>query len=123
MGRYPRISDYVNDLDSSGNKICRNCSYLVVKGRRHYCSSSCMQEFFRDHKWSLVREDILRRDGFRCSICLKKKRMGLLQVDHIIPVRMGIDVFEKKNLRTLCKECHVAKSKLDRSAIEGNLNK
>jgi len=114
MGRYPRISDYSNSIDSSGNKICRNCSEPVAKGRRHYCSKQCMQQFFREHTWALVREDVLRRDGFRCSICQKKKRIGLLQVDHIIPVRLGIDAFEKKNLRTLCKECHVAKSKLDR---------
>ncbi|MBW2967222.1 HNH endonuclease, partial [Candidatus Woesearchaeota archaeon] len=53
-----------------------------------------------------------------CSICGQRKVKGELDVDHIIPVKWGGGLFDKKNLRTLCKECHKAKSKLDREALE-----
>ena len=115
--RYPRISDTEDRFDSSGNKLCRNCDSVIGKGRRHYCSEECMDEFNRNNSWYWVRKDVLRRDNYRCSICKKRFRKALLDVDHIIPVRIGGNCFEKENLRTLCKECHKAKSKLDRFAL------
>lgn len=76
-----------------------------------------MREFNESHDWYYVRKAVLRRDGYRCSICHVRKRSSFLDVDHIIPVRMGIDPFDKKNLRLLCKECHKAKSRLDSDAL------
>jgi len=114
--RYPRISDTKDKFDSEGNKLCRNCDNKVSPNRRHYCSEKCMDEFNRDNSWYFVRKDVLRRDNYRCRICKKRFRKKELDVDHIIPVKMSSrDVFNKKNLRTLCKECHKAKTKLDRS--------
>ncbi|HLC32962.1 MAG TPA: HNH endonuclease signature motif containing protein [Candidatus Nanoarchaeia archaeon] len=115
--RFPPISSFENKKDSSGTLICRNCDELVSKGRRFYCSEMCLNEFTRNHTWDFVREDVLRRDNYRCGICNTRKRKALLDVDHIIPVRLGIDPFEKQNLRSLCKECHVAKTNLDRESI------
>ena len=117
MPRYPRISDTPDRLDHQGNKLCRNCDNPTAKGRRHYCSQKCMTEFNRNNSWYWVRKDILRRDNYRCSICKKRSRKAQLDVDHIIPVQMGGQLFEKANLRTLCKECHRAKSRLDREAL------
>jgi len=77
-----------------------------------------MDEFNRNNTWYFVRMDVLRRDNYRCSICKKRFKKTELDVDHIIPVRMGGKLFEKANLRTLCKECHKAKSKLDADAIK-----
>ena len=113
--RFPRISYYENKT-VNGTLICRNCDNAVSKGRRHYCSASCMNTFVRDHLWRFVREDILRRDNYHCSICEKCYRKSKLDVDHIIPVRTGIDPFNKNNLRSLCKECHLAKTNLDNEA-------
>lgn len=118
MPRYPRISDTADKFDRWGNKLCRNCEQLVGHGRRNYCSSKCMDEFNRNNSWFYVRKDVLRRDNYRCSICKKKFRKSLLEVDHIIPVRIGGQLFDKSNLRTLCKECHKAKSRLDKEALE-----
>lgn len=117
MARYPRISDTPDKLDRFGNRICRNCDKPVAEERRHYCSRKCMDEFNRNNTWFFVRKDILRRDNYRCSICKKRFRKAELEVDHIIPVQMGGKFFEKANLRTLCKECHKAKSKLDKEAL------
>jgi len=121
MARYPRIRDTIDKFDSSGNKLCRNCDEQTAKGRRHYCSKVCMDEFNRNNLWYFVRKDILRRDGYRCSICKKRYRKAELDVDHIIPIQMGGKLFEKVNLRTLCKECHRSKSKLDSEALSNAL--
>jgi 5-methylcytosine-specific restriction protein A len=116
--RYPRISDTPDRFDEKGQRLCRNCELPVSEKRRHYCSSDCMEEFNRNNSWFFVRKDVLRRDNYRCSICKKRFRKALLDVDHIIPVRMGGMLFDKANLRTLCKECHKAKSDLDREALK-----
>jgi len=116
MSRLPKVSDFENKKDSLGRKICRNCEKPVSEGRRFYCSTKCMNEFNQNHDWYWIRKAILKRDNYRCSICKKRKRKAELDVDHIIPVRCGIDPFDKNNLRLLCKECHKAKTKLDREA-------
>ena len=77
-----------------------------------------MNKFNRDNTWFWVRKDVLRRDKWTCSICKKRLRKRELDVDHIIPVNMGGQLLDKNNLRTLCKECHKAKTKLDREAKE-----
>ena len=117
MVRYPNISDTPDRFNSYGNKLCRNCDNLVAEGRRHYCSEACMEEFNRNNTWYYVRMDVLRRDKYKCSICEKRFRKTQLDVDHIIPVKMGGKLFDKDNLRTLCRECHKAKSELDREAL------
>lgn len=114
--RFPRVSDFENRVDEAGNKVCRNCENLVAKGRRHYCSRECMHEFNQNHDWFWVRKAVLRRDNYKCGICLKRHKKANLDVDHIIPVRKGIDPFDKANLRLLCRECHKAKTRLDKEA-------
>ncbi len=118
MHRYPRIKDTPDRFDTAGNKLCRNCDNPTAKTRRHYCSQDCMEEFNRNNSWFWVRKDVLRRDRYTCSICKKRFRKKYLDVDHIIPVTIGGQLFDKKNLRTLCKECHKAKSDLDRNALK-----
>jgi 5-methylcytosine-specific restriction endonuclease McrA len=118
MPRYPRISDTPDKLDRFGSKLCRNCDNLIAKGRRHYCSKKCMAEFNRNNSWHFVRKDILRRDNYRCGLCKKRFRKAELDIDHIIPLRIGGRLFEKANLRTLCKECHKFKSNLDSEALK-----
>ena len=115
--RFPRIKDTVAQYDRAGQLLCRNCDAGIGSGRRFYCSRYCMDEFFFNNSWYHIRRSILRRDKFCCSICRKRKRKAELDVDHIIPVRLGVNVFDKKNLRTLCKECHKAKTRLDREAL------
>ena len=82
-----------------------------------------MDEFNRNNSWFFIRKDLLRRERYTCRICKTRRRKRYLDVDHIIPVQMGGALFDKDNLRTLCKECHKAKSKLDRDALEGANNK
>lgn len=115
--RYPTISSTPKRFDMYGNLLCRNCENKVSLDRRHYCSQQCMDEFNRNNSWYFVRKDILRRDRYSCRICKQRFRKKQLDVDHIIPVQMGGQLFDKNNLRTLCKECHKAKTALDRDAL------
>ncbi len=114
MPRFPRIKDIENKKDAEGNLICRNCENKVPENRRNYCSQKCMQEFNEAHSWFWIRKAVLKRDKYRCSICGQKFRKKQLHVDHIIPVGEGGQLLDKKNLRTLCKECHKAKTNLDK---------
>ena len=117
MSRYPRISDTPDRFDFEGNKLCRNCENITNIKRRHYCSKECMDEFNRNNSWFFVRKDVLRRDRYTCKICKQRLRKRFLDVDHIIPIQMGGQLFDKENLRTLCKDCHKSKSKLDSEAL------
>ncbi len=119
MLRYPKISDTPDKFDSLGNKLCRNCDNIVAKGRRHYCSKKCMDEFNRNNSWFWVRKDVLKRDRYTCQICKTRLKKKFLDIDHIIPVNMAKhrNHFDKENLRTLCKSCHKSKTKLDREAL------
>ena len=61
-------------------------------------------------QWTVLRRRVLKRDGYRCTRCGRSPRKvwGLrLEVHHVRPVhRGGKSVIE--NLRTLCRECHLA---------------
>lgn len=57
-----------------------------------------------------LRYDILKRDGFRCTICGRGQEDGVkLHVDHIKPVSKGGET-TPSNLRTLCQDCNLGKS-------------
>lgn len=118
MPRYPRIRDTKPRYDSSGRLLCRNCNNPIAENRRNYCSEDCMKTFNRNNSWYWIRKDVLRRDHYTCKICKKRLRKRELEVDHIIPVQMGGQLLDKENLRTLCKECHREKSKLDSWALK-----
>ena len=56
-----------------------------------------------------LRYDILKRDGFRCTICGRGAADGVkLEVDHIRPVSKGGKTVPE-NLRTLCFDCNRGK--------------
>ncbi len=56
-----------------------------------------------------LRYDVLRRDGFKCTLCGATQADGAkLHVDHIIPVSKGGKT-ELNNLRTLCDLCNLGK--------------
>ena len=59
-------------------------------------------------RWARVRLRIMDRDGWRCVLCGKA---GRLEVDHVRPLHHGGEQWAESNLQTLCKTCHVAKSR------------
>ena len=64
-------------------------------------------------QWAKVRRLVLDRDGWRCQTCGKVWR---LECDHIIPLEKGGAVYDLANLQTLCRGCHIAKSRAERMA-------
>jgi ATP-dependent helicase IRC3 len=55
------------------------------------------------------KDQIMRRDGYKCVCCGKERARGVrLEIDHILPFSMrGITSVE--NSQTLCKECNIRK--------------
>lgn len=69
---------------------------------------------FKEHERSKmnasIRYDVLKRDGFRCTLCGATAADGAkLVVDHIVPIAKGGKT-EMSNLRTLCDRCNLGKS-------------
>ena len=63
-------------------------------------------------RWLAVRRAVFERDGYRCRSCGKA---GRLECDHIKPLHLGGDVWALSNLQTLCRSCHIFKTKHENS--------
>ena len=65
--------------------------------------------------WQYVRRAVFERDGWRCLQCGKA---GRLECDHVTPLQREPeqDPYDPNGLQTLCKSCHIAKTR------EENLN-
>ena len=62
----------------------------------------------KSNRWTAVRLDALRRDGWQCVKCGAR---GRLEVDHIQAVRDRPDLaYEVDGLQTLCRVCHSRKT-------------
>ena len=61
--------------------------------------------------WQRLRLKIFERDGWRCVKC---GRPGRLECDHKIPLDQGGDPWNPANLQTLCRGCHIEKSRSER---------
>lgn len=72
-------------------------------GSRHYAALD-------QRRWQLLRLRIFKRDGWRCVACGKA---GALECDHVVPLAKGGAPYDPANLQTLCRGCHVAKTRED----------
>ena len=59
-------------------------------------------------RWDAVRRAVFERDGWRCVEC---GRAGLLEVDHVVPLKRGGDPWDPDNLQALCRRCHIEKTR------------
>jgi 5-methylcytosine-specific restriction endonuclease McrA len=67
-------------------------------------------------EWRQVRARLLS-DEPTCRACSAAGRTRLAtDVDHIIPLSLGGEATNRGNLQPLCRSCHDAKSRGDRSA-------
>lgn len=94
------------------NKITKSISELMVilrsiEEREKHKDKRKME---RQQLTPSLRYDIMKRDGFRCTICGRTAEDGVkLHVDHIKPVSKG-GLTVPENLRTLCQDCNLGKS-------------
>lgn len=72
------------------------------------------QRFYRrGSRWQNLARRIRKRDGYRCRKC---GRAGRLEVDHIVRVVDGGAIWDPDNLQTLCRRCHIDKSRSEHMA-------
>jgi len=128
--RYERVIPYLspsivakkrNGKDFKDGYECRWCrkpkSEWIDKRKKFYCSNACREAFEKYHyfnfTWSGIRESVWKRDGKKCVKCGRVLSLNDAQIDHVVAIINGGDYFDKDNLQTLCKECHVRKTKQD----------
>ena len=61
-------------------------------------------------RWQQVRRKVFDRDGYRCVQC---RHSGRLECDHIVPLDQGGELYDPVNLQSLCKSCHVRKTRTE----------
>jgi hypothetical protein len=96
----------LSDFSPTGK--CLSCNGELPKYRKKYCSDECSYDFWKNNirpffiSWSVIRNDVIERDGGKCVICGSKE---ILEVHHIRPIKSkGNNTME--NLQTLCEDCH-----------------
>jgi ATP-dependent DNA helicase RecQ len=62
---------------------------------------------FNRNEWGSLRQQVLRRDNFRCVSCAVELRSADADIHHLLPRSMG-GTDEVSNLITLCDGCHAS---------------
>ena len=62
------------------------------------------------------KQKILERQNYRCAICGKRLKPGVIHFDHKKPLALG-GSDDIRNIQALCPECHHIKTKEDRHKI------
>ena len=65
----------------------------------------------RGTAWDRFRLRMLDRDSYRCQTCGKWGN----EVDHIKPLQFGGAMFDPANCQTLCRGCHIRKTRAENS--------
>ena len=64
------------------------------------------REIYCTPRWRALRRAVLEDENCRCRLC---GRAGADTVDHIRSIRRGGAVWDRGNLRAVCRLCHAAK--------------
>jgi len=101
---------YNDETASFTNSLLDDLSYVVTGERRISQSVVHSAAHERSLMSASLRYDIMKRDGFKCTLCGRSQADGVkLHVDHIQPVSKG-GLTTPSNLRTLCQDCNLGKS-------------
>lgn len=143
IGRIPRTIEELKRIEQG---LCIVCGKLASKRSKVFCSNNCKNNWWGSHDWSWVRNEVLERDSYKCAHCgLQLKRAESfyfevisdphgytktdpnlgekgyfnvpLIVDHIKPIALGGEEFDKTNLQVLCIWCNKVKTKNDMGNI------
>ena len=91
---------------------CRKCGVALTGRRTSWCGRACEKAVLLLVGWSTIRRTIRRRDKWTCVLCGARAT----DVDHIIELVDGGSFHDPANLRSLCRECHKAKTLRMRAA-------
>ena len=85
------------------------------------CSKKCTNKLFTEYyyTWEVFRLAVFERDDFTCAKCgyISRNAGSDLIADHIIPIAIGGEEWDKKNVQTLCESCNKVKTKADQRLI------
>jgi len=71
-------------------------------------------QFYRQARWGKLRTSILSAEPL-CRHCKAKGDLtAATEVDHIVPVKQGGEIYDTDNLQPLCGKCHARKSTKDK---------
>lgn len=141
-----RVSSRTLEKGPGGRSLCRWCNTEVGKGRRSFCSDTCVHEWQLRTNPGYLRERVFDRDKGVCAKCqvdtvllrsemrkldyaarrkfLKEWRLkegsrkSLWDADHDVPVAEGGGQCDLANMRTLCLVCHRAATKALRERLQ-----
>ena len=107
--------EYLLNEEKGLCKVCGKTKELFQKNMKKYCSDTCRwkyQDCFT--QWSNIRMKIINRDNDTCQTCkvlfLPVNFRSPLEVDHVVAIVNGGDMWNENNLRTVCKKCHAKKT-------------
>ena len=104
-----KITEFIKEFGKM-EKYCPKCG-KVYKGKDAeakvcmFCAITLKEREGRIPLSRGLRDQVLKRDGYRCVKCGASHKDKRLEVDHIIPVAKG-GTNDIDNLRTLCWECN-----------------
>jgi len=105
-------------------KYCPKCNKIFEDMKDNYCSKCGGELMARHGRVPLpqgLRNEVLKRDGYRCVRCgaSKDDTDVRLEIDHILPVAKG-GTNDIDNLQTLCHDCNINKGAIieDNDEIE-----
>ena len=105
--------------DTAG--VCDACGKALTGRQQRWCSVDCSRVEAPHHDWNAARRAAKHRDGHKCVQCGAPDGLdprtyrSTLEVNHIVP-RVGKGYGwgcwnHLDNLETLCKPCHLVKTK------------
>jgi 5-methylcytosine-specific restriction endonuclease McrA len=124
----PPKPEWVENKKQGLCPICKKPKKKFEPRRRVYCSEKCA-DVFNNYvtSWNVYVWRKLKKHNFTCNKCgitleeIKEQdpmaSYGYLEVDHIVPIALGGDMWEDSNLQVLCRSCHKEKTKQDMKKI------
>lgn len=112
-----------NRVDEKGRPLCLIpvCNRKRVIGKNGQMRNYCKKHDFWDVKkyvnWSDLRNFCVARDRNTCKKCGYTTHKSQLIGDHIIPIALGGDEWDPKNVQTLCIDCDKIKTVQDQKDI------
>lgn len=53
----------------------------------------------------------------KCYICNKEFELKKMELEHLYPIRLGGETWDKNNISLVCKKCHMKKTLIDKKII------
>lgn len=103
----------------TGLGACINCGTKLTGRQQTFCGrKACRSEYARKYDWQTIRQEIIMRDFYTCQKCgriIDKDHER--EIDHVVPICLGGDYFDRNNLQLLCYDCHAEKTKKDMAEL------